>query len=115
MTTTETPKAEYTTKFESLLADARRRFQRMELEQMKKGEVEARALLARAQKRFEGRRTDLEGRLKKARSSSGSAWDEVKKGIQEAYTALDDSLERARAEFAGEMDEAGDEETAKKG
>ena len=110
MTTTQAPKAETTRAFETRLEEARRRFQTMELEQMKKGEVEARALLARAQKRFEDRRADVETRLKKARGSSGSAWDEIRKGLEEAYTSLEDSLERARAEFAGEAVED-DEET----
>ncbi len=103
MTTTETPKAETTRAFETKLEEARRRFQAMELEQMKKGEVEARALLARAQKRVEGRRADVETRLEKARGASGSAWDEIRKGLEEAYASLEDSLERARAEFAGEV------------
>ncbi len=102
MTTTETPKAETTRAFETRLEEARRRFQEMGLEQMRKGEVEARALLARAQKRFEGRRADVESRLRKARSSGGSVWDEIRKGLEEACTSLEDSLERARAEFAGE-------------
>jgi hypothetical protein len=111
MTTTEKPKAETTQAFETRLEDVRRRFQKMELEQMKKGEVEARAVLARAQKRFEGRRADVESRLKKARGASGSAWDEIRKGLEEAYTSLEDSLERARAEFAGESVDDDEEET----
>lgn len=96
-------RAEYTEKVERLLEDAKKRFQELELEQMRKGEVEARAALAKAQKRFDQRRKEVESELKRARTSSQSAWDDVKDGLESAWGELIESVNHARDEFRGEV------------
>ncbi|HSG46679.1 MAG TPA: hypothetical protein VLA43_02575 [Longimicrobiales bacterium] len=96
-------RAEYTEKVERLLEDAKKRFQELELEQMRKGEVEARAALAKAQKRFEERRRELESELNRARKSSDSAWDEIRDGLESAWEEVVTSVNHARDEFRGEV------------
>lgn len=110
MTEVETSRAEFTEKLEARLEEARREFQKMELEQMKKGEVEARAILARAQKRFEERRATVEKELRRARKASGGAWKEIRGGLESAWDEFRSSIERARAEFEGEEFEEDEEE-----
>lgn len=107
-------RAEYTEKVERLLEDAKSRFQQMELDQMKKGEVEARAQLARAQERFQQRRKELESQLKRARKAGEGAWSEVKDGVEAAWSELSGAIDRARAEFAGEELEEEDAEEERK-
>lgn len=104
--------AEYTNKLERLLDDARTRFQKMELEQMKKGEVEARATLARAQEQVEKKRKAFEKEVRKVRNSSREAWEKLQEGADSAWEEFNAAIEAARAEFAGEAAEADEEEKA---
>lgn len=104
--------AEYTKKLERLLDDAKNRFQQMELDQMKKGEVEARAQLAHAQKEVRQKREAFEKELKRVRNSSRDAWEKLQEGADSAWDDLQAAVEAARAEFAGEVVEEEEEETA---
>lgn len=97
-------KAAYTEQVEEQLEEAKKRFQQLELEQMRKGEVEARAALARAQERFSEKRRELESELRRARRSSESAWAEVKEGLESAWDDLAEAVDHARDEFRGEVE-----------
>ena len=100
-------KAEYTAKMERFLEDMGTRFQKLELEQMKKGEVEARARLAEAQKRFAEKKNDLETRLSKLRKAGDDSWSELKTGIDSAWNELESAFDRARTSFAEELETVG--------
>jgi len=52
--------------------------------------------LAEARKTFNEKRRELRTRLAKAESSAGSAWKEMKAGLDAAWTELSESFERAR-------------------
>lgn len=105
-------KAEYTEKLQRLLDDANKRFQKMELEQMRKGEVEARAILARAQEDVAKKRDALESQLKKVRKAGDSSWEKLKDGLDDAWGEFHDALEDAEAEFNGELEEEKEKEPA---
>ena len=109
----DTPKAEFTESMEARLDELRTRFQEMELEQMKKGEIEARAKLADAKKRFEKKRRDVENRLDTVRRASSNAWEDARDGLESAWGELTDAVERAQKDFEGTLEE--EEEKAGQG
>lgn len=102
---TETPKAEFTDNMEEQIEELRKEFQELELEQMKKGEVTARAKLADAKSAFEKKRRDVENRLDTVRRASSNAWDEAREGLDSAWDELRESVERARKDFEGTLEE----------
>jgi multidrug resistance efflux pump len=97
-----TERAEFTESIERRIDGLIRQFQEMELEEMRKGEVKARAKLAEAKKTFDQKRRHARESLSEARSASVAAWEEAKAGLQTAWTDLDRAVERAREEFAAE-------------
>jgi len=107
---TDTPeRAEFTSEMEQQLEDLGRRFQEMEIEQMKKGEVEARQKLEAAKKSVTEKRNEFENQLRRARKVSDDAWDDVSEKLRGAWTEMKEAVDRARAEFDGaslEQDEA---------
>jgi len=109
-TMTDTPeRAEFTSQMEQRLDELGRRFQEMEIEQMKKGEVEARQKLEAAKKSVTEKRNEFESQLRRARKVSDDAWDDVSDTLRNAWTEMKEAVDRARAEFDGaslEQDEA---------
>ena len=101
MVTLNTEKAEITDLFDKRLAKLKRAFLELELEQMRKGEIEARQRLARAKKAVEDRQTAFERAMSQARTATGNAWQEAKDGLDSAWDELADAVEAAREEFAG--------------
>ncbi|HKK50128.1 MAG TPA: hypothetical protein VKA74_01010 [Myxococcota bacterium] len=102
-TMTDTPeRAEFTSEMEQQLEDLGRRFQEMEIEQMKKGEVEARQKLEAAKKSVTEKRNEFENQLRRARKVSDDAWDDVSEKLRGAWTEMKEAVDRARAEFDGE-------------
>ena len=87
-----------------------RRFQEMELEQLRKGEMSARKKLEKAQGWVENARADLERRLERVRKSGAAAGDELREGAESAWTDLEAAVDRARREFAGENTDQADED-----
>lgn len=96
------PRAELTSQMEQRLDDLGRRFQEMEIEQMKKGEVEARQRLEAAKKSVAEKRAEFENQLKRARRVSDEAWDDVSDTLRNAWNEMKEAVDRARAEFDGE-------------
>lgn len=109
----DAPKAEFTEKMEEQLEALRTKFQEMELEQMKKGEVAARAKLSAAKKAVERKRKEVEDRLDTVRRASANAWEEARDGVDAAWEELQDAIERARKDFEGTLEEE-DEEAQEK-
>jgi|GEM_PF-5694884 len=100
---TDTPeRAEFTSQMEQRLEELGRRFQEMEIEQMKKGEVEARQKLEAAKKSVTEKRNDFENELRRARKVSDDAWDDVSDTLRTAWTEMKEAIDRARTEFDGE-------------
>lgn len=100
---TDTPeRAEFTSQMEQRLDELGRRFQEMEIEQMKKGEVEARQKLEAAKKSVTEKRNEFESQLRRARKVSDDAWDDVSDTLRNAWTEMKEAVDRARAEFDGE-------------
>lgn len=85
------------------------RFQAMELEQMRKGEIEARAKLARAKKEVKKRRREVERRLDAVRDARPGAWEEAGEEAREAWAKLDEEVERAQHDFEGTLEEQEEE------
>lgn len=110
MANDRTGKGDFTAEMEERLEALKKRFQELEIEQMRQGSIEARQKLEAAQEAVTARRRRLERKLQKLRSSSGSAWDEVRDGVESAWGELTGAVERARKDFAGEMEEEPDEE-----
>lgn len=102
----------YTRKMEERLEGLRQEFQQLELEQMKKGEVEARAKLAAAKKSVRKKRKQTEGRLDSVRRAGAGGWEDARTQLDESLTELQGEVERARRDFEGtlEEDEEADEE-----
>lgn len=96
------PRAEFTSQMEQRLDELGRTFQKMEIDQMKKGEVEARQKLEAAKKSVSEKREEFENQLKRARRVSDDAWDDVSDSLRDAWTEMKEAVDRARAEFAGE-------------
>jgi septation ring formation regulator EzrA len=91
------------------------RFQAMELEQMRKGEIEARAKLARAKKQVKKRRREVERRLDAVRDSRAGAWEEAGEDAREAWAELEEQVERAQRDFEGTLEEEEEEAEASTG
>ncbi len=85
------------------LDQLKKEFQRLELDQMKKGEIEARQKLEAAKKSIEAKRQSFEGELKRAKSVSDQAWDDVSDALRAAWTEMRESVDRARMEFRAEV------------
>ncbi len=76
-----------------------REFLDLELEQMRKGEIEARQRIERAKKSITAKREELEGKLAEARAAAPSAWGEIREGVEAAWEELREAVERAREDF----------------
>jgi hypothetical protein len=100
------PRADFTSQMEQRLDDLGRRFQEMEIEQMKKGEIEARQKLEAAKKAVAGKRTEFEKQLERAARVSDDAWDDVSDTLRDAWTGMKEAVEHARADFAGELEKS---------
>ncbi len=107
---TTTEQAELTQTVEEHLEALRKRFQDLELEQMRKGEIAARAKLDEAKKAVNQKRTQLESQLRRARKASGNAWDEARQGLENARSELEEAVERAAQSFAGTLEDEDSEE-----
>lgn len=97
-----TPQAEYTDEVARKLEEMKEKFLALELEQMRKGEIKARAQLQNAKKAIQEKQAEVEDRLDTARKVSAAAWDEAREGLESAWSELTGAFERARAEFKGE-------------
>jgi hypothetical protein len=86
------------------------RFQAMEMEQMRKGEIEARAKLARAKKEVKKRRREVERRLDAVRDARSGAWEEARDEAREAWSGLEDEVERAQRDFEGTLEQEQEQE-----
>ena len=95
---------------ERRLDDLGRRFQQMEIEQMKKGEVEARQKLEAAKKSVAEKSEQFERKLARARRVGDDAWAEVSDALRGAWVEMKEAVDRAQAEFAG--DTAASEQSA---
>lgn len=102
-----TQQTEITDAFEEHLEEARRQFLDLEIEHMKKGEVEARQEIEKARKAVEQKRSQLERALETARDAGTSAWSEAKEGLESAWGELQDAMEEVRSNFAEEGDTDG--------
>lgn len=107
---TSTEQAELTQSVEEHLESLRQRFQDLELEQMRKGEIAARAKLDEAKQAVNQKRTQLESQLRRARKASGNAWDEAREGLENARSELEAAVERAAQSFAGTLEAEDSEE-----
>lgn len=107
------PKAEFTDKVEERLDELRSEFHDLELEQMRKGEVEARAKLAEAAETIKKKRAHVEAKIEAARKAGDSAWQEARGGLESAWAELTDAFNRAKRDFDGtlEAEEEEEEET----
>lgn len=104
MADTETPpRAEFTERMEERLEELKRDFQKLELDQMKKGELEARKRLEAAKKSVEQKRAEFQKELRRARSVSDKAWDDVSETLRNAWTEMKEAVDRARTDFQREM------------
>lgn len=106
-------RATFTNEVEERLETLRQKFQEMELSQMRKGEMEARAKLADAKKEIDRKRQSARQKLHEARKASENAWADLKEGLGAALTELSDAVERAHRSFEGiEEEEDADAEAA---
>lgn len=106
---TETPQAQFTGRIEEELERLRRDFLDLELEQMRKGEIAARAKLERAKSVVKEKRVEVEDKLDTAKKVGAAAWREARDGLQAAWDDLEGAVGRAREELRGEG-HAGEEE-----
>jgi hypothetical protein len=102
MSDAKTQRAEFTNDIERRITDLMTEFQDLELKQMRKGEVEARARLASVKKLVDEKRGNAKRSLASAQRASSAAWDEAKAGLESAWTELRDAVQRAHAELSGE-------------
>jgi len=98
-------RANFTKKLEEQVEAMRKRFQTMELDQMKKGEIEARQKLETAKEAVERKQKQIRSQLDRARKASDAAWDDTREGLENAWNELEGAVERARKDFAGELEE----------
>lgn len=94
------------------LESLRREFQALELEQMKKGEVEARAKLANVKKDVDKKRDAARRSIDGIRGSGASLSDEEHQGVEDSLDELEAAVERARKDFEGTLEEEEEEEQA---
>ena len=95
-----TQRAEFTEQITERLNDAIREFQDLELEQMRRGEIKARAKLAGVRKGYVKKRDAMKHELEKATKASSAAWSDAKGGIESAWNDLRTAIDEARAEFS---------------
>lgn len=95
-------RAEFTEQMEKRFVSLGREFQEMELEQLRKGELDARKKLEKAKKWVNRTRGEFENQLGRARKVSDEAWDDVSDSLRDAWTEMKEAVDRARREFAGE-------------
>lgn len=97
---TNEERAEFTKEIENRVDDVLREFQDMELKQMRKGEIKARAKLAEVRKGFSAKRDNVRKALEEATKASSAAWTDVRGGVESAWEDLHTALEEARAQFS---------------
>ena len=88
------------------LHDLGRRFQEMEIAQMKKGEIEARKKLEAANAAVGEKRAEFERQLRRAASVSEEAWGEVSDSLRSAWTEMKEAIDRAQKDFESEYSES---------
>ena len=93
-------KAEFTEEVARRVDALLKEFQGMELSQMRKGEIAARAKLANAKKSLERKRETMREQLKRARDAGTAAWDDAREGVESAWEELRGAVEQAREDFA---------------
>lgn len=93
-------RAEFTEQIETRINEIMREFQDLELEQMRKGEIKARAKLANIRGGFVAKRKAVKDQLEQARKASSAAWADSKQGLESAWDELRSALEEARREFS---------------
>jgi hypothetical protein len=103
-------RAEFTEQIESSVHEVLKEFQELELTQMRKGEIKARAKLAEVNKTFTRKREAVADELKKAGQAGSAAWTDAKKGVESAWEELRAAVDEARAEFT---DAEADEKTSR--
>jgi len=87
------------TRFDALAEE----FQQLELDQLKKGEIEARQKLEKANESFAEKRSEFERQLSRAGKVSDEAWDDVNDALQTAWADIRQAVDHARKDFAGEV------------
>ena len=100
-----TQRAELTEQFTKRVNDAIREFQDLELEQMRRGEIKARAKLADVRRSYVKKRDAMKDELEKATKASSAAWSDAKAGVESAWTELRAAIDAARSEFSEEETE----------
>ena len=95
-------RAAYTERFERRIKEALRDFRDIELEQMGRGEVEARARLVAWKGSIHEKRVAAQERPSEARHASAAAWSEARAGVEAAWVELRDAVARARIELLGD-------------
>lgn len=103
-------RAEFTEQIEKRFDEALREFQDLELRQMRKGEMKARAKLAQVKKGFDAKRDALRSRLDEATKASSAAWSDAKTGLESAWEELRAAVDEARNEFS-DAEKAEEKET----
>jgi hypothetical protein len=101
-------RATLTESLETRIHEAIDEFQQMELSQMRKGEIEARAKLADAKRKVRERQAVATARLHNAKKASASAWEEARSGLEEAWEDLRAAVHAARRSFDGIPEEDGE-------
>ena len=102
-----TERQTYTEQIEQRIKATLREFQEMELEQMRKGEIEARARLARVKSGVDEKRTVAQRKLHRARKATADAWVEAKAEVEDAWRELRDEVDHARQELSDGEKEKG--------
>jgi hypothetical protein len=93
-------RATFTTEIETRVHEVVREFQEMELTQMRKGEIKARAKLAEARKDFTAKRDAMKEALAGAKNASSAAWTDVRGGVESAWEELSTAFEQARTHLS---------------
>lgn len=84
--------------------DLGKEFQELEIEQLKKGEIEARQKLESANATVSETRAEFERQLNRAGKVSNEAWNDVQETLRSAWTDMKEAVDHARKDFAGEID-----------
>ncbi len=103
-----TQRAELTEQFTERVNDAIREFQGLEMKQMGRGEIKARAKLAAVRKNYVEKRDAMKDQLAKASKASSAAWSDAKAGVEAAWDEFRAAIDEARSEFSD--DEAEEKE-----
>jgi len=81
---------------EQRLEDIGERFQELELEYMKTGEIEARAKLEKVRSSVIQKTGDVRNQLVAVRKAGDEALEEAKEGVTNAWSELSEAVEGAR-------------------